>query len=60
MDLLNNAQSNNTNKEIISLKKKLHDKEEEWRSKVKEYEWKLEIVEKALGAKMKQLIEQLR
>ena len=44
----------------MSLQKNLEDKEEEWRCKVEDYEYKLEIVEKALAAKTKQLIDQLR
>ena len=60
MNLLANAKRNNTNQDIIRLQKQLQDKEEEQTSKVKEYEHKIEAVEKALAAKTKQLIDQLQ
>ena len=60
MNLLANTKRNDTNQDIIRLKKQLQDKEEEWTSKVKEYEHKIEAVEKALATKTKQLIDQLQ
>ena len=41
------------NKEMISLRMKLQNKEEEWKRKVEEYEHKIETVEKVLAMKTK-------
>ena len=60
LNLQTNAKRNETNQEVIRLQKQLKDKEEEWRCKVKEYDHKIETVEKVLAIKMKQLIDQLR
>ena len=60
LNLQTNAKRNDTNQKVIRVQKQLKDKEEEWRSKVKEYEYKIETVEKALAIKTKQLIDQLR
>ena len=59
-ELQTDAKRNDIDREMISLQKKLQDKEEEWRRKVKDYEYKIETVEKALAMKTKQLINQLR
>ena len=59
MKLQTDAKRNDIDGEMISLQKKLQDKEEEWRRKVEDYEYKIETVEKALALKTKQLINQL-
>jgi len=53
MKLQTDAKRNDINREMISLRKKLQDKEEEWRCKVKEYEYKIKTVKKALAVKTK-------
>ena len=40
MKLQTDAKRNDINGEMISLRKKLQDKEKEWRCKVKEYKYK--------------------
>jgi len=60
MKLQTDAKRNEMNEEMISLRMKLQNKEEEWKRKVEEYEHKIKTVEKALAMKTKQLISQLR
>ena len=60
ISLLRNTIKNETNHEVISLKKQLQDKEDEWRVKAEEYETKLQTAEKALKAKTEQLLGQLQ
>ena len=57
--LQTNTKKNDTTQDV-RIQKQLKDKEEEWKKKAKEYEHKIETVEKALAVKTKQLIDQLR
>ena len=58
--LQTDTKRNKMDREMISLRKKFQDKEEEWRRKVEDYEFKIETVEKELAVKTKQLINHLR
>jgi hypothetical protein len=53
INLLTKAKKNDTDQELIKLQKQVHEKEDELKCKVEEYERKIETVEKALAAKTK-------